>query len=486
VDWFADPGAWLGRWLFTRGIALVYLIAFLAALRQGRALIGTSGLTPAPRFLERVPWRSAPSLFHLHWSDRFFAGCSWVGIVLSAAALAGLADRLPVAGWMVLWLVLWALYLSIVNVGQIWYGFGWETLLLEAGFLTVFLGPAHVAPPTLGMWALRWLLFRLEFGAGLIKMRGDRCWRDLTCLAYHHETQPMPNPLSWWFHRLSPRLHKVETLANHATQLVVVFGLLFPQPVAGVAAAVMVVTQGYLLISGNFAWLNALTLVLGLSVLDGRWLAAVLPVGRPEELSSPPWFLGVSVVLAVVVAVLSVGPVRNLLSPDQRMNTSFDPLRLVNSYGAFGSVTRVRRELVVEATDDPHPGPDTVWREYEFRGKPGDVRRRPPQWAPYHLRLDWLMWFVALSPAYGRSWLTTFLDRLLDADPATLRLLRSAPFGSDRPAAVRVLLYRYRFTTRAERRATGAWWHRSYERQLVGPRTAAGLPGLSGDGRGAS
>jgi hypothetical protein len=482
VDWFADPGAWLGRWLFTRGIALVYLIAFLAALRQGRALIGTSGLTPAPRFLERVPWRSAPSLFHLHWSDRFFAGCSWVGIVLSAAALAGLADRLPVAGWMVLWLVLWVLYLSIVNVGQIWYGFGWETLLLEAGFLTVFLGPAHVAPPTLGMWALRWLLFRLEFGAGLIKMRGDRCWRDLTCLAYHHETQPMPNPLSWWFHRLSPRLHKVETLANHATQLVVVFGLLFPQPVAGVAAAVMVVTQGYLLISGNFAWLNALTLVLGLSVLDGRWLAAVLPVGRPEELSSPPWFLGVSVVLAVVVAVLSVGPVRNLLSPDQRMNTSFDPLRLVNSYGAFGSVTRVRRELVVEATDDPHPGPDTVWREYEFRGKPGDVRRRPPQWAPYHLRLDWLMWFVALSPAYGRSWLTTFLDRLLDADPATLRLLRSAPFGSDRPAAVRVLLYRYRFTTRAERRATGAWWHRTYERQLVGPRTAAGRRSLSGDG----
>ncbi|CCH88054.1 Lipase maturation factor 1 [Modestobacter italicus] len=482
MDWFTDPGAWLGRWLFTRGIALVYLIAFVAALRQGRALIGTTGLTPVPRFLERVPWRRAPSLFHLHWSDRFFAGCCWVGIALSAAALAGLADRLPVAGWMVLWLVLWALYLSIVNVGQIWYGFGWETLLLEAGFLTVFLGPAHVAPPTLGMWALRWLLFRLEFGAGLIKMRGDRCWRDLTCLAYHHETQPMPNPLSWWFHRLSPRLHKVETLANHLTQLVVVFGLLLPQPVAGVAAAVMVVTQGYLLVSGNFAWLNALTLVLGLSALDGRWLAAVLPLQPPDALSSPDWFLAVSVVLAVAVAGLSVGPVRNLLSPDQRMNTSFDPLRLVNSYGAFGSVTRVRRELVVEATDDPQPGPGTVWREYEFRGKPGDVRRRPPQWAPYHLRLDWLMWFVALSPAYGRAWLTTFLDRLLDADPATLRLLRSAPFGSDRPAAVRVLLYRYRFTTRAERRATGAWWHRTYERQLVGPRTAAGRGSLSGDG----
>ena len=149
--------------------------------------------------------------------------------------------------------------------------------------------------------------------------------------------------------------------------------------------------------------------------------------------------------------------------------------------GGGGARRRVRRELVVEATDSP--GPDPVWREYEFRGKPGDVQRRPPQWAPCHLRLDWLMWFVALSPAYGRSWLTTFLAKLLAADPATLRLLRSAPFGADRPAAVRVLLYRYRFTTRAERRATGAWWHRTFERQLAAPVTADQLPGGSA-GRG--
>lgn len=472
MDWFADPGAWLGRWVFTRGLALVYLIAFVAALRQGRALLGTDGLTPVPRYLEWASWKRAPSLFHLHWSDRFFSGCCWAGIVLSAAALVGVADRLPLAGWMALWATLWALYLSIVNVGQIWYGFGWESLLLEAGFLAVFLGPAHVAPPVLGMWLLRWLLFRLEFGAGLIKMRGDRCWRELTCLNWHHETQPMPNPLSWWFHRLSPRLHRLETLANHVTQLVVVFGLLAPQPIAGAAALVIVVTQGYLLVSGNFAWLNALTLVLALALLDGRWLAAVLPVDPPDQLSSPTWFAGVGIGLTVLVAVLSVAPVRNLLSPGQRMNTSFDPLRLVNSYGAFGSVTKVRRELVVEATADPDPGPEAVWREYEFRGKPGDVHRRPPQWAPYHLRLDWLMWFVALSAAYGRAWLLPFLGKLLAADPATLRLLRSAPFGSDRPVAVRVLVYRYRFTTGEERRETGAWWHRSYERELVAPLTA--------------
>ncbi|MGY1844531.1 lipase maturation factor family protein [Modestobacter sp. SYSU DS0875] len=473
MEWFSDPDAWLSRLVVTRGVAVVYLLAFIAALRQGPALLGTHGLTPVPRFLRHSSFRRAPSLFHWRWSDGLFAGVCWTGIALSLAVLTGLADRLPVPGWMALWLALWGLYLSIVNVGQIWYGFGWETLLLETGFLMVFLGPAHVAPPTLVLWLLAWLLFRLEFGAGLIKLRGDRCWRDLTCLDFHHETQPMPGPLSWWFHRLPPRLHRVETLANHVTQLVVVFGLLAPQPVASAAALVVVVTQGYLVISGNFAWLNWLTLVLALGLIDGSWYAAVLPVDPPAQLDSPPWFAAVSIALTVLVAVLSVAPVRNLLSRQQRMNTSFDPLRLVNSYGAFGSVTRVRRELVVEATDDP--GPDAVWREYEFRGKPGDPYRRPPQWAPYHLRLDWLMWFVALSPAYGRSWLTAFLGKLLDADPATLRLLRSAPFGDRPPSAVRVLVYRYRFTTRAERRESGAFWHRSYERELVPPVTRAEL-----------
>jgi hypothetical protein len=469
MDWFADPGAWLSRLVFTRGLALVYLIAFLAALRQFRPLIATGGLTPVPRYLARARFRDAPSVFHLHWSDRFFAGCCWAGIALSTAALLGLADRLPLVGWMLLLLALWALYLSIVNVGQIWYGFGWETLLVETGFLAVFLGPAHVAPPTLAMWLLRWLLFRLEFGAGLIKMRGDRCWRDLTCLNYHHETQPMPNPASWWFHHLSPRLHKVETLANHATQLVVVFGLLAPQPVASVAALVMVVTQGYLMLSGNFAWLNLLTLVIALSVIDGRWYAAVLPVDPPARLSSPTWFTAVVVVLTAVVAVLSWWPVRNMLSRGQQMNVSFTRWRLVNSYGAFGSVTRIRREVIIEATDDPSPGPDTEWREYEFRGKPGNPYRRPPQVAPYHLRLDWLLWFVAISPGYARGWLVPFLGKLLLADRPMLRLLRSAPFGDQRPAFVRARMMRYRFTTRAERRATGAWWHRDDDRELVAP-----------------
>ncbi|MGY1739486.1 MULTISPECIES: lipase maturation factor family protein [unclassified Blastococcus] len=470
MDWLSDPGSWASRLVFTRGLALVYLVAFVAALRQFRPLIGTRGMLPVPRFVERTPFRRSPSLFHLYWSDRFFAAVCWAGIAVSAAGLAGLLDRAPLAGWMAAWALLWALYLSIVNVGRTWWGFGWETLLLEAGFLAIWLGPADVAPPLLVLWLLRWLLFRLEFGAGLIKLRGDPCWRDLTCLRYHHETQPMPNPASWWFHHLPPRVHAVEALANHATQLVVVWGLLLPQPVATWAAGVVLVTQGYLVLSGNFSWLNWLTLVLATSVVDGRVWEAVLPVEPPAELAAPAWHGVVVAVVAGGLLVLSWRPARNLVSPRQRMNASFDPLHLVNTYGAFGSVTRVRYEVVVEGTADPVAGPDAVWREYEFRGKPGDVHRRPPQVAPYHLRLDWLMWFVAIDPGYGRAWLPGFLRRLLEGDRDTLRLLRSSPFPPGAPPAyVRALLYRYRFSTRRERRETGAWWVRTPAGVLVDP-----------------
>src|SRR5207248_8444897 len=135
-------------------------------------------------------------------------------------ALAGLPEAGPFWVPMLAWFVMWVLYLSIVNVGQVFYGFGWETLLCEAGFLAIFLGPSHTVPPTLVLLAFRWLVFRVEFGAGLIKLRGDPCWRDLTCLDYHHETQPLPNPLSWYFHHLPKSVHRLEVVGNHVAQLV--------------------------------------------------------------------------------------------------------------------------------------------------------------------------------------------------------------------------------------------------------------------------
>lgn len=282
MEWFVDSDYWLSRLAFQRALAGVYLVAFLTAALQFRALIGERGMLPVPAFVRRVTWRQAPSLFQLHYSDRFFALVAWSGCLLSAALLAGAADHIPLGAAMAWWAVLWLLYLSIVNVGQTWYGFGWESLLLETGFLAVFLGNERTAPPVLVLFLLRWVLFRVEFGAGLIKIRGDECWRKLTCLDYHHETQPMPGPLSWFFHHLPRPAHRVEVAANHVTQLVVPFLLFTPQPVAGAAAALIVVTQLWLVLSGNFAWLNWITIVLALSAVDGSLIAEApaLPASR--------------------------------------------------------------------------------------------------------------------------------------------------------------------------------------------------------------
>jgi hypothetical protein len=406
MEWFVVPEYWLARQILQRGVAVVYLIAFVAAARQFRALIGERGMLPVPAFVARVPFRTAPSIFHLRYTDRLFAAVCWFGAVLSAAMVAGLIDLVPLWAAMGIWLVLWVVYLSIVNVGQRWYGFGWESLLLEAGFIAIFLGNDETAPPLLALLLARWLLFRVEFGAGLIKLRGDPCWRDLTCLDYHHETQPMPGPLSWFFHHLPRPLHRVEVAGNHFAQLVVPFALFAPQPVASVAAAILIVTQLWLVLSGNFAWLNWLTIVLAFGAIDHSSFASVLPVPDPPELPGPPpWFVGLVITFAVMTVFLSYWPVRNMISSHQRMNAAFNPYHLINTYGAFGSIGRVRLEVVIEGTDEPEITEQTVWKEYGFKGKPGDPHRLPRQWAPYHLRLDWLMWFAALTPRYARDWL---------------------------------------------------------------------------------
>ena len=466
---------WHARWLLERGVALTYLLAFVAIVHQWRPLLGDDGLTPARDVLSRATRRPV-SLFRWHYTDNLAVRLAWVGIVVAGLLLVGVPQAGPSWAPTVAFLVLWGLYLSYVEVGRTWYAFGWETLLLEAGLLVAFLGPADAAPPWLTLLLMRWLLFRVEFGAGLIKLRGDECWRKLTCLDHHHETQPLPGPFSRWFHHLPASLHRVEVGANHVVQLVVPFGLFLPQPVAGAAAIAIIVTQLWLMLSGNFAWLNLLTIVLATSALSDGWFAWS-PLAVPDPLgATPTWLVIVTVTLAAVVVALSLrGPVPNLLSPRQRMNTSHDPLRLVNSYGAFGSVTRVRSELVIEATDAPDPlAPDAEWKEYGFPGKPGDPSRRPPQVAPYHLRLDWLLWFAAMDPMPTRHvWFTALLRHLLEADPQVLRLVRIDPLDGARPTAVRVVRYRYRLTTRRQHRETGAWWQRDQRQVVVNPVPAA-------------
>jgi lipase maturation factor len=459
-DLFQAPGYWLSRLVFVRGLGVLYLIAFLVTVNQFRPLLGERGLLPAPDFLTRVPFRRLPSLFHVRYSDRLLLVAAWSGVFLSVAVVIGLVDAAPLLVWMLVWFVMWVLYLSIVNIGQTFYAFGWESLLLEAGFFAIFLGPAWMAPPLLVVCMIRWLLFRVELGAGLIKIRADPCWRDLTCLDYHHETQPMPNPLSRFFHHLPKPMHRAEVLGNHFAQLVAPFGLALPQPGSDIAGVVIVLTQGWLVLSGNFSWLNAVTIVCAVAAFNNDALSAVLPVPVPLLTAPPLWFQAVLVALTVAVLALSYWPARNLVSRRQLMNFSFNPLHLLNAYGAFGSITRIRYEIAIEGTAAADLTQSVHWSEYEFKGKPGDPRRIPPQIAPYHLRLDWLMWFAAMSTPLDHPWFVPLLIKLLEDDRPTLKLLRRNPFPHGPPTFIRARLYRYRFSTRRERRETGNWWIR--------------------------
>jgi hypothetical protein len=466
MDWFSASDYQLTRLVIERGLGLTYLLAFLVALNQFPALLGERGLLPVPRYLGSAGFGEAPSLFHLRYSDRLLSAVALTGVALSVSLVLGLLQAGPLWLPMLGWFVLWVLYLSIVNVGQRFYAFGWESLLLEAGFLAIFLGNARTAPPFPILILFRWLAFRLELGAGLIKLRGDPCWRDLTCMDYHHETQPMPNPFSWYAHRLPRAFHRIEVLGNYVAQLVAPFLLLLPQPIATIGGLVMLGTQAYLVASGNYAWLNLLTMVLVVSAIPDSFIRTLLPgAGAPPALAAPPlWFMVAVGAVTALVVVLSYWPVRNLLGGRQLMNAAFNRYHLVNTYGAFGSVTRERYEVVIEGTDADELSEQTVWREYEFKAKPGDPRRRPPQVAPYHLRLDWLMWFAGISPSYAQDWFRPFLTRLLEGDPAVVRLLRRNPFPDAPPVRVRARYYRYRFTSRQKRRETGMWWMR----ELVG------------------
>ena len=469
---------WLTRWLLQRGLAAIYLIAFIVAVNQFLPLLGSHGLTPVPWFVHDSSFWRSPSLFYLHYSDGFALVLAWLGVICAVLALAGVPERIGTPASIVVWGIMWVLYLSIVNVGQTWYGFGWETLLLECGFLAIFLGGRGAAPPVIVIWMYRWVLFRVMFGAGLIKLRGDSCWRDLTCLVYHFETQPIPNPISWYFNLLPLWTKKVGVLFNYLAELVTPIGYLIPvRWVRQTAGLIAIAFQFAIFLSGNLSWLNWLTIVVAISCLDDRLLARVLRI-RVRPLAPLTLAHQIAVgALGAVVLVLSIRPVVNLISPRQLMNASFEPLHLVNTYGAFGSVSRQRYEVVLQGTTDSTVTDTTTWKEYQFKAKPGDVARRPPFLAPYHLRLDWLMWFAALSPAYADPWFGPLVARLLQNDRPTLSLMAGDPFPDRPPVWIRAQLFLYRFATPEERHQTGHWWVRTPEGEYMRP-VSLGTPGL--------
>jgi hypothetical protein len=504
VAWRRPPLLW--RWLddgstfllvrtaVLRLLGLVYFVAFASAATQAPALIGERGLLPARFWLDDLTRYAgsrlgaffyAPSVFWLDASDGALVGACVAGAALALAVMAGVTNAAVM-------LALWALQLSLHSVGQVFWGYGWEIQLLETGVLAALLCPlrtfgpfAGPPPPATAVWLLRWLVVRIMLGAGLIKLRGDPCWRDLTCLVYHYETQPVPSPVSWLLHQLPRGVHVAGVLFNHVVELgapLLVFG---PRPARRAAGALFVAFQAILIASGNLSVLNWLTVVPALACFDDALLARLLPPGARARLlaraaRARPARAHARVALgyALVVALLSLPIVVNLASSEQQMNASFDPLHLVNTYGAFGSVSRVRHEVVLQGTRDEAPGEGAHWQDYELPCKPGDVARRPCLISPWHYRLDWQMWFAALSSYEEQPWIAALVDKLLRGDRSVDRLFAKNPFADAPPRFVRAELYRYELTGPGES-AGGrrAWWRRTRVGEYLRP-VARGDPDL--------
>ena len=476
----ARPGPetyFLSRRLFLTGLGLIYTVAFASLGVQVTGLVGEEGIWPAARVLEqagRLPGAEAfwefPTLFWWNAGDAALQGVCWAGVLLGLLSLTGRASA-------VVFLLLWALYLSLVAVGGEFMLFQWDTLLLEAGFLAVFLCPFRLrrsgvsppAPSKVMIWLVRWLLFRLMFLSGVVKLAsGDPAWRSLDALRYHYETQPLPTWIGWYVHQWPAGFHKFSTLLMFVIELLVPFFIFGSRRLRQIAFVVFAGFQALIFLTGNYCFFNLLSALLGVMLLDDRLLALFWPgrgwVRSPDQpVPAEPVGQRLAVAALALVVVLASGDYfARLLVPGWNHPEGIGPvlrlarsLRWVNPYGLFAVMTTERREIILEGSNDGRE-----WRAYEFKWKPGDVRRAPGFVAPHQPRLDWQMWFAALGTFEQNPWLARLMVSLLRGSAPVLSLLETNPFPDSPPKYLRAVLYDYRFTDAESRRRTGAWWRR--------------------------
>ncbi len=457
----------LVRFLFLRLFGLIYLAAFVSFAVQAQGLIGSHGILPLTELLDAARHAAGwerfylmPMVFWWNASDAAIGAVCWGGAALALLVTLNLLPRLSL-------LLLFILYLSLLNAGQTFMTYQWDTFLLETGFLALLLG-LRVTP---GIWLLRWLLFRFMFMSGVVKLlSGDPSWWNLSALSYHFVTQPLPTPLAWYAAHLSPAFLSFATAGTFVVELALPFLIFCPRRPRFAAAFGILLLESCILLTGNYNWFNLQTMLLCLVLFDDDALRAILPQRAAARLAawaprSPPGRAGA--VGAGALAVLLV--FSSLVEMDVRFGGSppaalravdgfIEPLHLVSSYGLFAVMTTRRNEIVIEGSSDGRE-----WREYEFRYKPGDVARRPPWNIPHQPRLDWQMWFAALDDPRRLRWFWLFLERLLHNEPAVVALLAGNPFPDEPPLYIRARFYDYTYTG-APARARGRWW----ERRLLG------------------
>lgn len=457
----------LTRWLFLRLLGVIYLIAFVSVGIQMMGLVGSHGILPAQDYLasfQQTPdiHRLLPTLAWIDSGDGFLQAMWMAGVAFSVLAIVGVMTTPALA-------MLWVLYLSLLVVGQVFYRYQWDNLLLEVGFLAIFLAPLQALPnmsrqfepSKVVVWLLRFLLFRLLFGSGYVKLAsGDPNWHNLTALNFHYYTQPLPTPLAWMMQQLPAGFQQLSTALILVIELGFPFLILTPwRRMRLIGAAGIALLQVLILLTGNYTFFNWLTIALCVMALDDGYVGRVLPAvmqrktGRTTQAGHKRQT--VITLLATVLLILEVIQWGQLFvpMPGSDLLRWLGPFRTINPYGLFAVMTTVREEIEIEGSNDGE-----TWQAYRFAYKPGDLTRPPPWVAPLQPRLDWQMWFAALGTAEQNAWFGNFVSRLLEGSPEVKALLEYNPFLDAPPRYIRARLYAYHFTDAATRSETGAWW----------------------------
>lgn len=466
----------LASHIFIKLLAITYLIAFASLSTQITGLVGTNGILPFGEFLTHISiklsWQAyffVPSIFWLSTSDIFLLSATYVGCILSVALLLGFKRKFSL-------IILFILYLSLFHAGQTFLTFQWDSLLLECGFLAIFL---NNVPSKLIIFLYHWLLFRLRFMSGIVKLSsGDSSWANLTTLNYYFETQPLPHFMSWYFHQLPEWLLKIGVLFVFFSELIVPFFIFLPRRFRLIAASITIFIQLLIIATSNHNWINLLTIFLCVFLLDDHILKRILPTKwQPKDLITGETKQGYSklilpaiTLIIVMVSVLSFSPmITNKNLPDLIDKTTV----LVRSWGighsfhVFPNMQTERHELQVEGSYD-----GLNWQAYEFKYKPGPLSEMPEFIVPHQPRLDWMMWFVPTQHPPFVFWFQKFLLRLKQGSPEVTKLLAGNPFEKLPPRYLRVQVFKYQFTAPEKKAQTGQWWDYQYlgEFPYVKPR----------------
>jgi lipase maturation factor 1 len=441
------------EWLFVRALAAIYFFVFVSLAVQITGLIGDRGILPISRYLAAVSkisggyWQ-APTIFWIAHGDRFLGAACWGGaamaLVLFSGWLAGYLERIAL-------ICLYLLYLSFCTAGQDFLSFQWDALLLEAGFLAIFLGNSKIV-----VLLFRWLLFRVVFLSGVVKLTShDPVWRDRTAVAFHYLTQPLPTPLAWYMYQLPLWFQRFSTSTILFIELVTPFLFFAPRRWRFWAAGLALFLQVMILLTGNYTFFNLLTMSLSLFLFDDAALERLRLRARAVRTNNL-----VAIAAAIVLMALSMSGLwemffANSFEQPSAVARAAAPFQIANTYGVFASMTTSRLEIQVQGSND-----GVTWIDYEFRYKPGDLRQAPHWVQPHQPRLDWQMWFAALGDYRSSPWVTNFMLRLLQGSPVVTGLLAKNPFPLAPPKYVRAELFDYSFTDFAQRRATGQWWRR--------------------------